>query len=219
VFDKGETIVKILLADDDPIIVQGLSMIIGSKDGFEVVGVASDGREAVRLARELKPDVAVLDIRMPYMNGIEAASVMLKEELCAPLLLTTFDEPDLISDALMAGAKGYILKNSPPDRILAAITAVAEGGTVFAPDVINYIQSMIKTKPKTNDGAQEDIFSDLTPRELEIAALVAEGLSNAQIAERLFLADGTVRNHISTILEKSNLEHRTQIAVKYFQHG
>jgi DNA-binding NarL/FixJ family response regulator len=190
-------------------------MIIGSKDGIEIAGTAADGSEAIRLARELRPDVAVLDIRMPIMNGIEAASVMLKEELCAPLLLTTFDEPELIADALMAGARGYILKNSPPERILSAIQAVAEGGTVFAPDVISYIQGMIMA-PQKAGAPEEDIFRDLTPRELEIAALVAEGLSNSQISERLFLADGTVRNHISTILEKTGLEHRTQIAVKYF---
>ena len=209
--------IRIILADDDPIIIQGLSMILGSEDGFEIVDTASDGREAVRLAREKRPDVAVLDIRMPVMNGIEAASVMLKEELCAPLLLTTFDEPELIADALMAGARGYILKNSPADRILSAIRVVAEGGTVFAPDVIDYIREMIKVPQKTGGAAREDIFAELTPRELEIAALVAEGLSNAQIAKQLFLADGTVRNHISTILEKAGLEHRTQIAVKYFE--
>ena len=209
--------VRIILADDDPIIIQGLSMIIGSEDGFEVAGTAADGREAVRLARETRPDVAVLDIRMPVMNGIEAASVMLKEELCAPLLLTTFDEPELIADALMAGARGYILKNSPADRILSAIRVVAEGGTVFAPDVIDYIREMIKLSQKPGGEVQDDVFAELTPRELEIAALVAEGLSNAQIAKKLFLADGTVRNHISTILEKAGLEHRTQIAVKYFE--
>ena len=209
--------VRILLADDDPIIIQGLSMIIGSDEGLEVIATACDGREAVKLARENKPDIAVLDIRMPVMNGIEAAAVMLKEGLCAPLLLTTFDEPELIADALMAGARGYILKNSPPDRILSAIRAVAEGGTVFAPDVVRYIQGMIKKPQKSGDGPVEDIFGELTPRELEIAALVSEGLSNPQIAQRLFLADGTVRNHISIILEKTGLDHRTQIAVKYFE--
>ena len=211
---------KIILADDDPIIVQGLSMIIGSREDFEVIGTAADGRDAVRLARDTRPDVAVLDIRMPFMNGIEAASVMLKEELCAPLLLTTFDEPDLIADALMAGARGYILKNSPPERILSAISVVAEGGTVFAPDVIGYIKDMIKAPRKAGTiGAEEsdDVFRELTAREMEIAVLIAEGLSNAQIAEKLFLADGTVRNHISTILEKTGLEHRTQIAVRYFE--
>jgi DNA-binding NarL/FixJ family response regulator len=209
--------IRILLADDDPIIVQGLTMIIGSKEGFEVVGEANDGRDAVRLARETRPDVAVLDIRMPVMSGIEAASVMLKENLCAPLLLTTFDEPELIADALMAGACGYILKNSPTERILSAITVVAEGGTVFAPDVIEYIRGMVTAPKRAGVKTEEDVFRDLTGRELEIVSLVADGLSNAEISKRLFLADGTVRNHISAILEKAGLEHRTQIAVKYFE--
>ncbi|MCL2111810.1 MAG: response regulator transcription factor [Clostridiales bacterium] len=211
--------IKVLIADDDPIIVQGVSMIIGSNDGFEVVGAAADGREAVRLARETRPDVAVLDIRMPLMNGIEAAAVMLKEGLCAPLLLTTFDEPELIADALTVGARGYILKNSSAESIISAIRVVADGGTVFAPDVIGYIRSMIKSPQRAGSPPQKDVFQDLSPRELEVAALVAEGLSNTQIAERLFLADGTVRNHISTILEKAGLEHRTQIAVKFFERG
>lgn len=209
--------IRIILADDDPVILQGLSMILGSDEGFEIAGTAADGREAVRLARVEQPDVAVLDIRMPVMNGIEAASVMLKEELCAPLLLTTFDEPELIADALMAGARGYILKNSPTERILSAIRAVADGGTVFAPDIIGYIQGMIKAPLRAGGEERKDVFAELTPRELEIAGLVAEGLSNAQISARLFLADGTVRNHISMILEKTGLEHRTQIAVKYFE--
>jgi len=209
--------IRIILADDDPVILQGLSMILGSDEGFEIAGTAADGREAVLLARVEQPDVAVLDIRMPVMNGIEAASVMLKEELCAPLLLTTFDEPELIADALMAGARGYILKNSPTERILSAIRAVADGGTVFAPDIIGYIQGMIKAPLRAGGEERKDVFAELTPRELEIAGLVAEGLSNAQISARLFLADGTVRNHISMILEKTGLEHRTQIAVKYFE--
>jgi len=211
-----KNMIRIILADDDPIILQGLSMILGSSEDFAVAGTAADGREAVRLAREARPDVAVLDIRMPVMNGIEAASVMIKEELCAPLLLTTFDEPELIADALMVGARGYILKNSPADRILSAIRAVAEGGSVFAPDIVGYIKGMLKT-PHSAAEKRADVFAELTPRELEIAALVAEGLSNAQIAGRLFLADGTVRNHISMILEKTGLEHRTLIAVKYFE--
>ncbi|MDR1797344.1 MAG: response regulator transcription factor [Clostridiales Family XIII bacterium] len=214
--------IRIVLADDDAIIRQGLSMVLSARDDFEVAGTAQDGSEAVALCRRERPDVAVLDIRMPVMNGIEAAAALLADDLAAPLLLTTFDEPELIAKALEVGARGYILKNSPPERIFAAIETVAQGGTVFAPDVIDYIREMaLAGAPRRGSGAAGadggDVFADLTPRELEIASLVAEGLSNAQISERLFLADGTVRNHISTILEKTGLEHRTQIAVKYFQ--
>jgi len=211
--EKG--MIRIVLADDDPIVIQGLAMIISARDDMEVCGSVGDGRAAVELCRKIRPDVALLDIRMPVMNGIAATAEMLKEDLCAPLLLTTFDEPELISSALMAGAKGYILKNSPADRILSAIVTVAEGGTVFAPDVIDYIRGMMRPPVGMRQGV--DSFRELTPRELEIAGLVAEGLSNAQIAAQLFLADGTVRNHISAILEKAGLEHRTQIAVKYFE--
>jgi DNA-binding NarL/FixJ family response regulator len=198
----------VIIADDDPIILQGLSMIIASRDDLQLLGAGSNGREAVDLCRRYQPDVAVLDIRMPVMDGISAAREIIAANLSSPLLLTTFDEPDLIGGALDVGAKGYILKNSPSERIISAIVTVAEGGSVFAPDVIDYIRSVVRI-PKA-----EDIFKALTPRENEIAALIAQGLSNAEIAEKLFLSNGTVRNHISVILEKTGLEHRTQIAIR-----
>jgi DNA-binding NarL/FixJ family response regulator len=205
--------ITIILADDDPIVVQGLTMILSSSPDFSVIGAASNGAEAIDLARRLGPDVAILDIRMPGTDGIEAAEVMLAEGLCAPLLLTTFDEPALIQRAIGAGAMGYILKNSPAERIVSAVKTVAEGGTVFAPDVADYIR---RTMAGRGAASSSDVFAELTPRENEIVALIAEGLSNAQIAEKLFLADGTVRNHVSAILEKTDLEHRTQIAVQYY---
>ena len=204
--------IELILADDDPIVVQGLSMILSSSTDIHVAGTASSGKEAVELARSLHPDVAILDIRMPGTDGIEAAETMLKEGLCSPLLLTTFDESSLIRRAIAAGVMGYILKNSPAERIVAAVKTVAEGGTVFAPDVADYIRRTMAGHANT---ANPNVFAELTSREKEIVALIANGLSNAQIAEKLFLADGTVRNHISTILEKTGLEHRTQIAVQY----
>jgi DNA-binding NarL/FixJ family response regulator len=204
--------VNVIIADDDPVIIQGLSMILSARDDIEVIAEARDGAEAVKLCRELRPDVALLDIRMPGSDGIEAAEAIIGEALAAPLLLTTFDEPELISRALKAGAHGYILKNSPPERIVSAIETVARGGTVFDPDVIDYIRGALDTP---GAAAEEDIFEELTPREREVARLVAEGLSNAEIAAELFISNGTVRNHVSTILEKAGLEHRTQIAVRY----
>lgn len=201
---------KILLVDDDPLVLHGLSMIISSETDFTLVGTAENGRDAISLCQKERPDVAVLDIRMPGMDGIETAKVLIQENLSAPLLLTTFDEPDLINLALEAGAKGYILKNSPAKRIVAAIKAVAEGGTVFGEDIMTHIQKM--TLPSSRD-----FFAPLSEREKEIVALIASGLSNKQIAETLFLSNGTVRNYISLILEKTGLEHRTQIAVKYYQ--
>lgn len=148
---------------------------------------------------------------MPQCDGITAAENMLAEELCAPLLLTTFDEEDFILRALKSEICGYILKNSPAERIIGAIRAVKAGGTVFQEDILKYIREKISPQ---NGGK---IFSELTPREIEVVRLIADGLSNQQIAEELFLSNGTVRNHISTILEKTGLEHRTQIAVMWLR--
>jgi DNA-binding NarL/FixJ family response regulator len=201
--------IKIILADDDAIVLQGLQTILTSFDDIELLGTATDGEQAVALCRQSRPDVAVLDIRMPKLDGIQAAEIIQREQLAAPLLLTTFDEPELIARALGVGACGYVLKNSPVQRIYSAIATVAEGGTVFSPDILDYIRTQVHAP-------SSDVFSTLTARELEVVALVAEGLANEQIAQRLFIANGTVRNHISTILEKTALAHRTQIAVQYY---
>lgn len=203
--------IKVLIADDDAIVREGLKMIITSQEDMCVCGDADNGNMALALARELRPDVALLDIRMPECDGITAAEGMLTEGLCAPLLLTTFDEEDFILRALKSEICGYILKNSPAERILNAIRTVNSGGTVFQEDILKYVRGKISPP---NGG---EIFSELTSREIEVVRLIAEGLSNRQIAEKLFLSNGTVRNHISTILEKTGLEHRTQIAVMWLK--
>ncbi|MDR1421447.1 MAG: response regulator transcription factor [Coriobacteriales bacterium] len=204
--------IRIILADDDALVLQGLAAIIESFDDVEVVGSAGSGHEALELCRLKRPDVAVLDIRMPDLDGISVAQSLIAENLAAPLLLTTFDEPDLIVRALEIGARGYVLKNSPVQRLHSAITSVAAGGTVFSPDVLDFIRTQVRVPAG-------ELFSELTERERMVVKLIAEGLSNEQIAERLYLAHGTVRNHISTILEKTGLEHRTQIAVRYLVGG
>ncbi len=203
--------IKVLIADDDIIVREGLKMIISSQEDMQISGEAENGNAALELARKARPDVALLDIRMPECDGITAAEIMLSEGLCAPLLLTTFDEEDFILRALKSEICGYILKNSPAERIINAVRAVNSGGTVFQEDILKYVRDKIKP---ANGG---EIFSELTQRETEIVRLIAEGLSNQQIAERLFLSNGTVRNHISTILEKTGLEHRTQIAVMWLR--
>ncbi|MBP3921812.1 MAG: response regulator transcription factor [Ruminiclostridium sp.] len=203
---------KLILCDDDALIREGLKLIISSQPDFEIVGIGSNGKEAVKLCRENEIDIALLDIRMPEMDGIEAAEIMLKENLCKPLLLTTFDEQELIYRALKAGVSGYILKNTPTDGIFNAIRTVYTGGTVFQEDILQYIrESAVK-----NSGSSA-IFELLSERELDVVKLIAEGLSNQEIADKLFLSNGTVRNYISVILEKTGLEHRTQIAVKYLK--
>jgi len=207
-------LIRVLLADDDAIVREGLKMILETQDDMECIGAAKDGQEAVELAKELKPDVVLLDIRMPVMDGIKAGKEIMDKGLSNPLLLTTFDEPELILKALQAGINGYILKNSPAERILSAIRVINTGGTVFQKDILEFIRSRISVN-KTEKNIFEMLLS---PRELEIAELIAEGLSNKEIGEKLFLSNGTVRNHISAILEKTGLEHRTQIAVYYLKN-
>jgi DNA-binding NarL/FixJ family response regulator len=207
-------LIRVLLADDDAIIREGLKMILETQDDMECVGAAVNGLEAVEMSRRHRPDVVMLDIRMPLMDGITAAKEIMKDGLSNPLLLTTFDEPELILNALQAGINGYILKNSPAERILSAIRVVNSGGSVFQKDILEFIRSRISPEETYNQ-----MFKMLlSPREMEIAGLIAEGLSNKEICERLYLTNGTVRNHISTILEKTGLEHRTQIAVHYLKN-
>jgi DNA-binding NarL/FixJ family response regulator len=201
-------LITLIIADDDPVILTGLSMIIGANDKLEIVGTACNGAEAAERCRALKPDVALLDIRMPEMDGIAAAEIILRENLSLPLLLTTFDEPEFINRALNVGAMGYILKNSPAERIISAIITVANGGTVFSPDILAHIRAGAKP-------VRSDIWETLTAREFEIVKLISEGFSNAEIAEKLYISNGTARNYISVILDKMSLEHRTQLAVKY----
>lgn len=203
--------IRIITADDDAIIREGLKMIIECQQDIELCGSVADGLQAVELCRRLRPDVALLDIRMPDMDGINAAKRIMSEESSKPLLLTTFDEPDLIIRALKAGVNGYILKNSPAERILSAIRVIHAGGTVFQKDILDFIRGRVSAEST----GRKVLELMLSPRELEIVKLIAEGLSNKDIGERLFLTGGTVRNHISAILEKAGLEHRTQIAVHY----
>ncbi len=203
--------IRVLLADDDAIIREGLKMILETQDDMECVGAAVNGLEAIEMSRRHKPDVVMLDIRMPLMDGIIAAKEIMDEQLSNPLLLTTFDEPELILRALQMGINGYILKNSPAERILSAIRVINSGGSVFQKDILEFIRSRV-----SSEGTSNQMFKMLlSPREMEVAGLIAEGLSNKDICEKLFLTNGTVRNHISTILEKTGLEHRTQIAVHY----
>lgn len=207
--------IRVLLADDDAIIREGLKMILETQEDMECVGAAVNGREAVSMSKEYMPDVVMLDIRMPIMDGIKAAKEILDNEFSSPLLLTTFDEPELILRALQAGINGYILKNSPAERILSAIRVIASGGSVFQKDILEFIRSRVSPEGTSN----QMLKLLLSPREMEIAGLIAEGLSNKDICERLFLTNGTVRNHISTILEKTGLDHRTQIAIHYLKNS
>lgn len=205
--------IRIVIADDDALIREGLKMIIESQMDMNIVGEASNGHEAYTLCKSLKPDVALLDIRMPMMDGIDSAEKILLEKLAYPLLLTTFDEEEFVMRAIKIGACGYILKNSSAEKIISAIKTVYMGGCVFQADILEYVR--IKINHLNQEKKSGILFAELSEREVDVVKLIAKGMSNQEIADALFISYGTVRNYISVILEKTHLEHRTQIAIEY----
>lgn len=203
---------KLILIDDDCLVVSALKMILEAQPDFEVAATADDGSAALSLYREHRPDVLLMDIRMKEMNGLDAAGQILKEFPEAKiLLLTTFSDDEYIVRALRTGAKGYLLKQDY-QNIAPAIRAVHSGQNVFGSEIISKLPDLIQKSPVFDYAAH-----DISDRELEIIRLIAEGLSNKEIASRLFLSEGTVRNYLSSILDKLQLRDRTQVAVFYLR--
>lgn len=209
--------IKLLITDDDALIRDGLSIILGMDPDFEVVGLAANGQEACTFLRaHPEVDVALMDIRMPVMDGVQAAKEISSFSRTKVLILTTFDEDQYITDAIRGGAKGYLLKNNPPERIKSAIRMVYEGGSVMQDSVLEKLREGLNAPQKPQETPRPDGFSE---RELEIMALIAKGLSNKEIAGKLFITEGTVKNYISSILGKTGLEHRTQVAIYWLNGG
>ncbi len=203
---------RVLIADDDPLVCQSLKTILQADSSIEVIGIASDGIEAVELFAELQPDVVLMDIRMPKMTGIEACERILKQFPKARVLfLTTFSNDKYIVEALRLGAKGYILKQDF-ESIIPALEAAQNGQNVFGDAIVTKLSILIRDDQKPN-------MSDLgiTKREEEIMEMVAKGLNNRDIANALYLSEGTVRNYVSTILDKLDLKDRTQLAIFYLR--
>lgn len=201
--------IKIIIADDSDFVREGMSIILGVDEAFDVVGCAADGRECVELARRKSADVILMDIQMPEMDGIDATKIIAEENLGKVLILTTFDDYDLVRKAIKNGAKGYLIKNHTPEKLKQMIKSVHEGINVLDESVFEKMADIQSVKSENFDD------SPYSQRELEIIAAVADGLSNKEIAAKLFLSEGTVKNYISNILEKGGLEHRTQLAVYY----
>lgn len=201
--------IKVIIADDSDFVRDGMKIILSVDEEFQVLGSARNGKEALELAMADRPDVTLMDIQMPEMDGIEATGEIVKRGLGKVLILTTFDDDELVEKALKNGAGGYLIKNHTPEQLKQMIKSVYHGGNILDDQIFSKFTDM-GVKSSTN--FDSSIF---TPRELDIIMAIAEGLANREIAEKLYISEGTVKNHISTILEKGNLSHRTQVAVYY----
>lgn len=204
--------IKIAVVDDQPIIVDGLSMIINFQEDMKVIWTAENGEEAFMKIKVEVPDLMLMDVRMPHMDGVEATK-KIKEKYSDVkiLILTTFDEDSYIFDTLKYGSNGYLLKDVPPEELISSIRKVIEGGTVIEPNVASKVVKNMKAP--SGNYLREETIKILTCREIEISRLIAEGLSNKEIGNKLFLSEGTIKNNITSILNKLDLRDRTQIAI------
>jgi DNA-binding NarL/FixJ family response regulator len=210
--------IRVLLVDDQELVRSGFRLILDLAEGIEVVGEAADGREAVRLAKELHPDVVLMDVRMPELDGIEATQRLQHAGVDARILvLTTFDLDDYVYGALKAGASGFLLKDAPREQLVIAIRTVARGEALLAPAVTQRLIERFVTRTPTADASSA--LSELSPRELEVLRLMSRGLNNAEIADHLILGQATVKTHVASILRKLAVRDRVQAVVFAYEHG
>jgi DNA-binding NarL/FixJ family response regulator len=204
--------VRVLIVDDQSLVRAGFRMILESEEDVEVVGEAADGAEAIAAAEELSPDVILMDVRMPNVDGLEATRRLLegKDEGPRVLILTTFDLDEYVYEALKVGASGFLLKDTPPEQLVEAIHVVANGDALLSPVIRRPADSLRKPA---------DTLQELTPRELEILRFVARGLSNAEIAKEAFVSETTVKTHVAHILLKLRLRDRVQAVVFAYENG
>jgi DNA-binding NarL/FixJ family response regulator len=210
--------IRVLLVDDQELVRSGFKLILDLADGIDVVGEAADGRQAVQLAKELDPDVVLMDVRMPELNGIEATQRLQWAGVDARVLvLTTFDLDEYVYGALKAGASGFLLKDAPREQLVTAIQTVARGEALLAPAITHRLIERFVTRVATADASSA--LAELSQRELEVLRLISRGLNNAELAEELILGQATVKTHVASILRKLGVRDRVQAVVFAYEHG
>ena len=212
---------SVLIVDDQALVRAGFRMILDAEEDIDVAGEAADGADAVAEAQRLKPDVILMDVRMPKVDGIEATRRVLAAEGVDTkvVMLTTFDMDEYVYDALRAGASGFLLKDVPPEQLVAGIRAVAEGDALLAPAVTRRVIEEFVRRPLSSAPTPPSEVAQLTARELEVFKLVARGLSNAEIAKELFVSDTTVKTHVAHVLMKLGVRDRVQAVVLAYECG
>jgi DNA-binding NarL/FixJ family response regulator len=209
----------VLLADDQALVRGGFKLILDAQEDLEVVGEADDGRAAIEQARELRPDVVLMDVRMPVLDGIAATRTVVSERLAGHVLvLTTFDDDRVVWDAMRAGASGFLLKTAPPVQLVDAVRTIAAGEALLAPTITRRLIEDFVRRPAPGETAPERLTT-LTEREREVLALIARGRSNGEIAAELFLGAATVKTHVNRILSKLELRDRVQAVVLAYETG
>jgi len=214
--------IRVVLVDDQAMVRAGFRMILETEDDIAVVGEAADGAAAIETVRRERPDLVLMDVQMPVMDGIEATRRLLADTTHPPtrvMILTTFERDEYVFEALRAGASGFLLKNAPPEDLIDAIRVIAGGEALLAPSVTRRLIEEFTRQPATAPGVRSDAIGQLTERELEVLLLVAKGLSNLEIADALFVSEATVKTHVSNVLAKLNLENRVQAVIFAYESG
>ncbi len=210
--------IELVIADDQQLVRSGFGMIIGAEPDMSVIGEATDGAEAVRLVKSLRPDIVLMDVQMPGTDGLEAtAEIAAMDDGPRVIILTTFDRDDYVFTALRNGASGFLLKNAPPDTLIAAIRTVASGDALLAPSVTRRLVEEFARRPGVP--TTSSAAAGLTDREREVLVLLARGMTNAEIAEELFVGEATVKTHVSNVLTKLGLRDRVQAVVFAYENG
>ncbi|GAB2638350.1 response regulator [Nocardia goodfellowii] len=214
--------ITVLIADDQAMVRQGFGALLAAQPDISVIGDAPDGKAAVAEAKRLRPDVVLMDVRMPEMNGLDAARAILAAGFDPPvrvLMLTTFDIDDYVYEALSLGASGFLLKDAPAEELVRAVRVVAEGQALLAPTVTRRLIADVTSRRNHTRAKPTPALASLTPREREVLELIAKGMSNTEIAEALFVAEQTVKTHVSKVFSKLDLRDRAQAVVLAYESG